>query len=193
MSVDWAKYKAELNAVILQGYERKVRNKAPLMQETATTTRYEGDKVELVHLDGQTETIEMQHTTVKHKIDQLDLEKGNFRTVADAIESMTTEMANSIESRLIDMVNSLPPELGGLFEASTPEEFAEQLLSKFEAMIVDFDDDGIPSNVMVIQPDSIKILMAMQELPWFVDRWEEMLGRKRREWCARERRRELVD
>ena len=66
MSVDWAKYKAELNAVILQGYERKVRNKAPLMQETATTTRYEGDKVELVHLDGQTETIEMQHTTVKH-------------------------------------------------------------------------------------------------------------------------------
>ena len=193
MSVDWTKYKTELNAVILQGYHRKMRNKAPLTEATATTVQHEGDKADLVYPDGKTEEIEMQETIVEHQVSRIDLERGDFSTIADAIDSMTTEMANSIEKYILGMVNDVPPELGGQFRSNTPEKAAEELLNKIEGMIVDFDDKGMPSFQMVIHPDNMEILVAVKELPGFADRWEDILRRKHREWRARERRRELVD
>ena len=193
MSVDWTKYKAEFNAAIVRGYKQRLKSKAPMMQEVATAVLHEGDRAELVYPDGKVQEIKLKAASAEYSIKTRDLEKGDFKTVAEAIESMTTEMANTMERTLLDTLNSAPPELGGQFEAKTPEKLAESLLLKMEEMIVDFDEEGNQSTRIVVHPDNHEILAEMQKLPWFSDKWIEIIRRKYREWSARERRRELVD
>ena len=193
MSVDWVKYKTEFNAAIVRGYKQRLQSKAPMMQEVASAVLHEGDRSELVYPDGQVQAIELKETSAEHTVRTLDLEKGDFQTVADAIEKMTTEMASHIEKQLLETLKSAPPELGAQFEAETPEELAESILSKMEDMIVDFDEEGNQSTSIVVHPDNMEILNSMQQLPWFSDKLTQIIRRKYREWSARERRRELVD
>ena len=153
----------------------------------------EGDRVELVYPNGEVQEIELKQASVEHTIETDDLEKGNLKPVSEAIESMTTDMANHIERGLLDTMMASPPELFGQFEASTPEELAESLLSKMKDLIVEFDEHGNPTTGIVAHPNSIGILAAMQDLPGVPEKWAQMIRRKHREWSARERSRKLVD
>jgi hypothetical protein len=98
--------------------------------------------------------------------------------------------ANQLEQGILTHISDLSEAAGNVVGVGG-REFADALLDALESMEFSFNDDGEPNITLVMHPDQVAKLRNVEMTPEQKARHAAIIQRKREEWNATQRRREL--
>jgi hypothetical protein len=112
----------------------------------------------------------------------------------DAVLAMLNDAANAfagqIEAGMLAHISDITEATGNVVSVSG-RDFAEAVLDSLERMEFSFDADGEPNLTFVMHPDQARRLQGAEFTPEQQARHDAIIARKREEWNASQRRREL--
>jgi hypothetical protein len=201
MLPDFPKIRHELSQRLRLRTYLKTQQNTPIKELGATITQHEGELhsyEQLTHTGTRTVTEGLEEISVpiEIRIDEIPQLVGDeLLARVDSIAEEAAGQASRITFRKMDQTTR---EAGNAFDAGGGPPTKELWLKIFDGMEIDFDPvSNRPEITFIAHPvmaEAMRKLWKDWELDTgFVQRYEDLLARKRDEWRDREGRRKLVD
>jgi hypothetical protein len=111
---------------------------------------------------------------------------GYLATLFEASDSI----ANQIEAGILAHISDIATAAGNVISVKD-RDIADAYLDTLEDMTFRFNDNGEPNVTLVMHPEQVKKLKGVEMTPEQKARYDAIVTRKREEWNASQRRREL--
>jgi hypothetical protein len=172
---------------------------APLIRDTSSFRQHEGDRTDLVRTDGSHAKITYEKplsAQVEIRID--DARKQGAAASVRAIRDVGNQLAEGMTQRMFETLTEAVDAVGNVVDAEGRPFSLGLLLEVLDKMELSFNPDGSwdPPTVVVHPDTHEKIRVQIDELnndSGAKKDLAELVGRKRKEWDAREARRTLAD
>ena len=197
MLPDFPRIKTRFRRVINQYLQRLVRQE-PFLSEIREERHFEGDKISCRTEDGETDVSDYKEITGQLEIKKEEIiAKGPLafiektRVVAEQIKKQKAEY-------IFEKLNEITEKTGNKVDAKGQPLTFEHFIEGLRKIQIDFDESDKPHlPTMVVSP--ILGAKLREKLPqWEADpenkkRFDELIGKKRKEWNDRESHRKLVN
>ncbi|MBM9468406.1 hypothetical protein [Nakamurella leprariae] len=131
--------------------------------------------------------MEVQHVWTVSIEDVVDFNVDQFLTDLHALsDSMGAQMVRG----MLEHISAVTEEYGNTVDA-TGRDFADAFADSLERMDISFDADDRPNVTIVMHPDQVEKLRENPPTPEQEARIDAILARRREEWIASRRRRDL--
>lgn len=129
----------------------------------------------------------VQHVWTVSIEDVIDFNVDQFLTDLHALaDSMGDQMVRGI----VEHISAVSEEYGNTVDA-TGRDFADAFADSLETTDISFDEEGRPNLTIVMHPDQVAKLRENPPTPEQEVRIDAILSRRREEWLASRRRRDL--
>jgi hypothetical protein len=191
--IDWPKTKASLHDLLDALARYQVFQHAPLSARAQRISVGEGHRIVLIAPDGSRNEILLEVHEASWQVDAEVLLAGGASPFLLAAQGLGKALAEEMEKEIVQKMRDAPAKAGASFRGATREELATRLLEVMQDMQLDFDEDGKPSGVFIVHPDSYQVLKSLEDDEELARRVEAIFEEKKREWLRRESYRRLVD
>jgi hypothetical protein len=170
------------------------RSGEPLLSQIASYIHHEGKGFILLREDGTQETSDYRLMSGEIRIDLKDIQKKGEAAIDEALNPANKEINETQRKALFETLNRTVPS----HDAGGRPISAELILEMWESMDFSFDENGNWQRPTIVinpiqAPRLTKELKRMETEPNLIQRFEELLAQKKRDWDDREANRKLVD
>lgn len=131
--------------------------------------------------------IELQHVVTWDIEYVLD---GSVEVFLGLVFNLADEMGSQMVRGMLQHISDICDASGQTISAEGREYF-DVVAETLETIDMSFDEDGKPNLVMVLNPDTARRLEGRQPSPEQAERMRQILERRKEEWDAERRRRDL--
>jgi hypothetical protein len=129
----------------------------------------------------------VQHVWTVSIEDVVDFNVNQFLT---DLHALADSMGGQMVRGMLEHISAVTEEYGNTIDA-TGRDFADAFADSLETMDISFDDEGQPKLTIVMHPDQVEKLRENPPTPEQEARIDAILSRRREEWLASRRRRDL--
>lgn len=170
------------------------RSGEPLLSKIARQVFHEGKGFILMREDGSAEKTEFQKSSGEISIDLNKMQERGEVVIDDALNTAGKQIVEAQRKLLFETLDRVVP----THDAGGRPLSAELILETWESMDFTFDENGNWQRPeIVVNPIQVprltKEFKRLEIEPHLVQRFEEMLAQKKRDWHDREANRKLVD
>lgn len=106
------------------------------------------------------------------------------------LHALADSMGGQMVRGMLEHISAVTEEYGNTVDA-TGRDFADAFADSLETMDISFDEEGLPNITIVMHPDQVEKLRENPPTPEQEARIDAILSRRREEWLASRRRRDL--
>lgn len=129
----------------------------------------------------------VQHVWTVSIEDVADFNVNQFLT---DLHALADSMGGQVVRGMLEHISAVTEEYGNTIDA-TGRDFADAFADSLETMDISFDEGGRPKLTIVMHPDQVEKLRENPPTPEQEARIDAILSRRREEWLASRRRRDL--
>lgn len=129
----------------------------------------------------------VQHVWTVSIEDVADFNVNQFLT---DLHGLADSMGGQMVRGMLDHISAVSEEYGNTVDA-TGRDFVDAFAQSLETMDLSFDEEGRPNLTIVMHPGTVEKLRENPPTPEQEARIDEILSRRREEWLASRRRRDL--
>lgn len=198
MIPDFPKEKAKLMNALNDRLARKHRELLGYFAQIPSFAHHEGDRWAMAGRGSVEEEMEYEELGAEVQLSVDEVPDMSATDILRLIDSVAEDAARQMHNKIMADIDRSVTESGTAFDAKGRPFDREMFLNALDSIALSFDSDGnlIPPAI-IMHPELWQARKADMETwesdPDFVEKYRQLLFKKREEWRAREARRKLVD
>ena len=134
---------------------------------------------------------ELTHFEASYEIHVDDIRDTNVEVFIAAVCGVAEKYAEAMGKAFVHTISDVAEAVGNAIDAGGEPFTWDFFLDGLEKMEVPFDEDGQYRLQVLINPETWRLLQAVEQTPEHEQRFREIMQRKRNEWDAQQRPRRL--
>lgn len=182
-------------------FEQSIKEQIPIgtiLSKIRSVRHFEGDEMETGTTDHEIRQSDYQDVEVKFEINKNDVIEKGPKAFWDHLSNLVEDFRYQQSQMLLSRVSDAATRTGNIVDAQNEQFSFEHFLAVYEKTELEFDRKGRPNLLTVVMPDRHKETIIAKFTEWQNDKecmrkFNELIGRKKRDWLDRESNRKLVD
>jgi hypothetical protein len=201
MICDFPEAKKEIKKTIDAVLRQQVKQKAPLFSMVNKRTLFEGDKLSVLHTDGERVVKELSYIESQFFIPHKDIPILDQKILMEKVSGAAEDMAGQMERGMFKEIDASMTESGNIIPGN-PEIGPDSILKALEMIFIDFEDDDRMKPIkpsIITGPAAFEKLKELEakvtpeEKEQYQKKEEIILDKKYQEYLQDLRSRKIVD
>lgn len=195
MLPDYVAIKKKLRQLLINQLQNIENNLSIMVSQVNSVIIHEGEKFRIIREDGTLEDVEINtiSTEIRYKITDLENKPPDQKMLLDAAKDLSIQK----EKMFIKELDKIVTSTGNIVNCGGEKFTIEILFKLLEKISIDFDENGQPYLPQIFtNAETYRSIVSEidkhEKDPKYIERFNDLLIRKKDEWIKRESNRKLV-